>query len=132
MFLGLLNDEERKAFTALAEKMIESDGIVVGSEIDALRALQREMGQEGATAGTTTDPAELAAVFRSRRSRVAALLELVGLGYSDADYSVDEHSLVTEIAGQMGLSNDDLVRIEQWVARHVGHVEAALALMNEQ
>lgn len=131
MFLGVLNEEERKAFVALAEQMIESDGIVVGPERDALQALQQEMGEPATTKSEITDTEALAAVFKTRRSRVAALLELVGLGYSDAEYSVDEHSLVTSISRHMGLSNDDLVRIEQWVARHVGHVENALALMKE-
>jgi len=131
MFLGVLNDTERQAFATLAERMIEADGIVVGAERDALAALKREIGMGDVSEQDARPLQELAAAFRSRRSRVAALLELVGLGYSDANYSVDEHSLVSDISAAMELDPADLVRIEQWVARHVGHIEAALGLMQE-
>ena len=129
MYLNLLDDDEKRAFTVLAEKMIEADGLVIGREKAALAALKAEMGVTGADDGRT--PEELAGVFKSRRSKVAALLELMGLGYSDTAFSVSEESLVNTVANQMAVSPDELHEIEEWVQDHFGLVRRALILMRE-
>jgi hypothetical protein len=130
MFLNLLDSNEKLAFAELAERMIESDGIVVGREASALAALKAEMG----VAGESQDNRgveELAAVFSSRRSKVAALLELIGLGYSDTSFSVTERSLVSEAAQAMKVSGRELFGIESWVENHVEMIKRALVMMRE-
>ena len=131
MFLNMLNDDERRAFSSLAEKMIASDGIVAGREASTLAALRGEMGIEPDAAGGDGDVAELAAVFADRRSKVAALLELIGLGYADTSFGGVERSLVADVARAMSMDSDDVDRIEQWVRQHVEHLRQALALMRE-
>lgn len=130
MFLNLLDSDEKRAFAELAERMIAADGLVIGRERSAIAALKAEMGApaSGSTGGSV---ASLAGVFRSRRSRIAALLELIGLGYSDTDFSVNEKSLVTEVARHMGLTAADLTELEGWVTAHVNLVRRALVLMRE-
>jgi hypothetical protein len=130
MFLNLLDQDEKRAFAELAERMIEADGLVIGREEAALAALEAEMGmpRRGATGRSV---AELAGVFGNRRSKVAALLELLGLGYSDTDFSLGEKSLAAEVARHMGLSAADLGEIEAWVTAHVNLVKRALVLMRE-
>lgn len=107
MYLNLLDDDEKRAFAELAERMIEADGLVIGREASALAALKAEMGMSDASGGGRGAD-ELAGVFKSRRSKVAALLELIGLGYSDTAFSVSEESLVNTVANQMAISPDDL------------------------
>ena len=130
MYLNLLDDDEKRAFAELAEKMIEADGLVIGREAAALAALKAEMGMSDAGGGDHT-PDELAGVFKSRRSKVAALLELIGLGYSDTSFSVSEESLVNTVANQMAVSPDDLHQIEDWVKDHFSLIRRALILMRE-
>jgi uncharacterized tellurite resistance protein B-like protein len=130
MFLTMLNDDERRAFALLAEKMIQADGIVVGREESALASLLAEMGVTDADRQESSIE-DLAAAFSSRRSKVVAALELIGLGYSDTSFSVSERSLVTELAQHMGLSKDDLEGLESWVKKHVELIRSALALMRE-
>ncbi len=129
MFLNLLDSDEKRAFAELAEKMIEADGLVIGREEASLAALKAEMGITGGGGGRGVE--ELAGVFHSWRSKVAALLELIGLGYSDVNYSVNEKSMVDVIARQMGLSSDELASIESWVRDHVSLVRRALILMRD-
>ena len=129
MFLNLLDSDEKRAFAELAEKMIEADGLVIGREEAALAALKAEMGIAESGDGRSVD--ELAGVFHTWRSKVAALLELVGLGYSDINYSVNEQSLVDEVARQMGLTAEELDEIEKWVREHVSLVRRALILMRD-
>jgi hypothetical protein len=128
MFLGVLTTEQKRAFVALAEQMITADAISVGSEADALATLYREMGVERSSEQAAVE--QLVGAFDSRQARVAALLELIGLGYSDANYCVDEKSFVATVAREMNLTSE-LPRLEEWVKTHVDHIEAALAMMHE-
>jgi hypothetical protein len=130
MFLNMLNDEEKKAFALLAEKMIEADGIVVGSEAAALAALEGEMGISRDDAARRPVE-ELAAVFQTKRSRAVAMLELIGLGYSDTSFSVNEQSIISGAAAAMGISADELTTLEDWVKKYVDLVREAMALIRE-
>ena len=130
MYLNLLDDDEKRAFAELAEKMIEADGLVIGREASALAALKAEMGMSD-TGNGGRGAEELAGVFKSRRAKVAALLELIGLGYSDTAFSVSEESLVNTVANQMAISPDELSEIEDWVKEHFGLIRRALILMRE-
>lgn len=130
MFLNLLDKDEKSAFAELAEKMVEADGLVIGREVASLAALKAEMGLSGSTgSGRSLD--ELAGIFKGRRSKIAALLELVGLAYSDTSFAFGEESLVNAIAKRMAVTSDELHAIETWVTEHVNLVRRALILMRE-
>jgi len=130
MFLNMLDINEKRAFALLAEKMIEADGIVVGREASALAALKAEMGLAGPD-NDSRSVEELARVFKDKRSRVAALLELFGLAYTDTDFDLGEQSLIAAVANEMGLTSDDIVALEQWVQDHVSLVRRAMTLMRD-
>ncbi len=130
MFLNMLDDDEKRAFAVLAERLVEADGLVIGREAHALASLKAEMDvTESDIDGRSVD--ELAGVFKGRRSKVAALLELIGLGYSDTSFSVNEESLINQVAQQMAISADELRDIEDWVKDHFVLVRQALILMRE-
>jgi hypothetical protein len=131
MFLNLLTDDQKAAFAALADMMISSDGIVVGREAATLGALKGEMGLDVADHPTEASLADLTTRFTDRRSKIVALLELVGLGYSDTSFSGTERSLVSEVAREMGVGAEDLTRIEGWVQGHMEHLRSAMVLMRE-
>ena len=131
MFLGMLSSEEKRAFAGLARMLIEADGIVVESEERALAALEGEMGLAAGERSGEQDVTRLANAFGSHRSKVGALLELIGLGYSDSRFCVDEKSLVTVVAHEMDVSAEQLGQIDVWVKEHVRHVMAALQLMDD-
>jgi hypothetical protein len=129
VFLNLLDSDEKRAFAELAEKMIEADGLVIDREAAAVAALKAEMGVSGGGGGRSVEA--LAGVFRSKRSKIAALLELIGLGYSDVNFSVNEKSLVDVAARQMGVTKDELASVEAWVRDHVTLIRRALVLMRD-
>jgi len=126
----MLDIDEKRAFALLAEKMIEADGIVIGREAAVLESLKAEMG----TVGSKDDDRsieELARVFKDKRSRVAALLELFGLAYTDTDFDLSEQSLIASVAQDMDLGSEEIVALEKWVQDHVELVRRALALMRD-
>jgi hypothetical protein len=87
------------------------------------------MGVEPTPEDAAKETNDLAAIFDSQRSKVVALLELMGLGYSDTAYSMDERSMVVVVAEAMGVGDGELARLEVWVQQHVRHIREALALM---
>lgn len=133
MFLHMLNDDQKRAFAALALKLTAADGAVVGREAAKLRALAGEINLdlEGLDSNANADVATLAAAFTDRRSKTVALLELFGFAYSDTSFQAVEQSVVAEVARAMNVSGDEVKRLKAWVAQHVEHVRQAFALMRE-
>jgi uncharacterized tellurite resistance protein B-like protein len=131
MFLHMLNEDQKRAFAALALKLTAADGIVVGREAAKLRALAGEMNLDLEGLDGSGDVATLAAAFTDRRSKIVALLELVGFAYADTTFQAVERSIVAEAARAMNVSGDELKRLEAWVGQHVEHVRQAFALMRE-
>ena len=128
MFLNMLDIDEKRAFAILAEKMIEADGIVVGREAAVVASLKAEMGVSG-SGDDDRSIEELATVFKDKRSRVVALLELFGLAYTDTDFALGEQSLIASVAQDMSFGSDEIVALEKWVQDHVDLVRRAMVLM---
>lgn len=128
MFLENLEAGEKRAFLALAHKVVHADGVLAEREAEILATLSSAIG-EPALEGTLE---ELAAAFQSRRSKVFALLELMGIGYVDGEYQVAEIESVTEIARALGFSSDELVGMENWVVRQVALIEEATGFWNAE
>ena len=126
----MLDIDEKRAFALLAEKMIEADGIVIGREAAVLASLKAEMGVVGSE-DDDRNLEELAKVFKDKRSRVAALLELFGLAYTDTDFDLSEQSLIASVAQDMDLGSEEIVALEKWVQDHVELVRRALSLMRD-
>ena len=131
MFLTMLDGDEKRAFVLLAERMIAADGIVVGREAATLAAFKGEMGLGSASIDESQSIDDLASVFRTRRSKIVALLELIGLGYSDTSFSVTERSMVFTLARAMDIDTNTLVELESWVQQHVRLVRQAMELLRE-
>jgi len=130
MFLTMLNDEQKRAFSVLAHRLAAADGKISREEGEALRNMKAELGV--ADSGLDDrDESDLAAVFNDQRSRVVALLELLGVAHSDHEFQLDERSMVTVVAHEMGFAATDLERFDNWVRGYAAHVEAALAMMAE-
>ena len=130
MFLAMLNDDQQRAFSTLAFRMVAADGSISAEERRAIRRLRAELRVE--EAGTDDrDESALATVFDTRRAKYAALLELLGLAHSDREFHLDEQSMVTAVAHEMDVSADELARLDRWVQDYVRHVESALAMMAE-
>lgn len=128
MFLSMLDNDQQRAFAVLANRMVAADGTVNVEEREALRRLRAELRVTDSDL-EDRDESVLAAVFDSRRAKVVALLELLGLAYSDREFHLDEQSMITAVAHEMAISADDLGRLNRWVQEHVRHIESAFELM---
>ena len=131
MFLALLNGAEKRAFVQLADHLAAADDVILEAEKQAISALKAEAGIPGATGENLLPVDELASVFVSRRAKIAALLELLGLAYADSEFEANERSMIVATAHEMDIEMAELRQLEDWVRDHIKLVERALAIMNE-
>jgi uncharacterized tellurite resistance protein B-like protein len=119
MFLNHLSETEKKAFLTLAKEFILVDGELSPEEEDLVKIMEAEMGiREGFPDGEKSRK-ELFSMFENKKSRIAALIEMQGLGYANMEYHIQEKAFVNEMAESFGITEDELDRIDEWVVRQV-------------
>lgn len=126
MFLADLNHEQRRAFLSIARAMTEVDGLKEEEE-QLLRFFEIESGVslDDAPDG---DPTTFTSLFEDRRSQVSLLLELIGLGYTDAEYTEAEAAFVRTFAEAFSIPTEELDVFENWVLRQLSLYEEAESL----
>lgn len=116
--LELMYAETGQNFTPLPSNLTE--------ELDRLFAIGDEPGAEG----VETAPAEetslpegdletLAAAFDTTQSRSVVLLEIIGVGHADADFSPEENDFVRRLATAFGIPEAKVGAMESWVTRQM-------------
>ena len=128
MFIENLTENEKAAFLGLAQKVIRADGVLAPKE-ELLLASWSSLGVHSPMDGTVE---RLASIFSTRRSRVSALLELLGLAFADGKYRRTERTLGAEIAQALGFTESELIAMENWVIRQVALVEEAVGFWEEE
>jgi uncharacterized tellurite resistance protein B-like protein len=118
MFLNLLKPEEKSAFLSLAKKVIQADSEISKQEIILLESMKREleMGDEEVVYLEDT-VVNICAFFTSSKSKVSALMELIGIGFVDGEFVLEEQNLVYEIADGMGISHEETAMYIDWARR---------------
>lgn len=119
MFLHYLNDHEKKAFLTLAKEFIIVDGELSHEEEHLMTIMKAEMGIDTGYPDGQISRSELFKMFESRRSQIAAIIEMQGLGYANMEYHTQEKAFVHEMAESFGLTEDELAEIDDWVVRQV-------------
>lgn len=119
MFLHYLTETEKKAFLTLAKEFIIVDGELSHEEEHLMTIMKAEMGLENGYPDGQISRQELFKMFESRRSQIAAVIEMQGLGYANMEYHTQEKAFVQEMAESFGLTEDELAEIDDWVVRQV-------------
>ena len=107
MFLHLLDDDQKRAFVALAGHMVTSDGHADAIEIEYLKRLMIEsnLGKDlGAiTSSDQIDPA----AFPTKRAQFAVIAELLILSVLDGSYDAGEAAFADGLVDAFGISTAD-------------------------
>ena len=119
MFLHYLNASEKKAFLTLAKEFIIVDGELSHEEEHLMTIMKAEMGIDMGYPDGQISRQELFRLFENRRSQIAAIIEMQGLGYANMEYHTQEKAFVQEMADSFGLTEDELAEIVDWVVRQV-------------
>ena len=120
MFVQYLSERQQAALLHYSIEVMRADNVVDTEEnvhLDLLRS------QTGAGVEAEDIPiSELPDLFEGRPSRIALLLELVGMGLVDEEFTVGESALIGRLAAALGIGDDDLASIQSWVGRQLGKV----------
>lgn len=131
MFLYMLSDNQKIAFLDLAGQAIRVDGRIASEEMALLETMKREMALPSTVLPQGRGLSEAANAFDTRASKVAALLELIGLGLADGHLHDMEDDFLAKVASVFGISLHDFETMKQWVARQVALVSEANLMMQE-
>ena len=127
MFVQYLSERQQSALLHYAQQMARADGSVADDEQEQLDVL-REQVQLGVEA-VDVPLDELAALFDDRMSRVAFLLEVVGMGYANDEFDPAESQLANDLVKALGVGDDVLDDIKSWVVRQLSLLREAQRLM---
>jgi hypothetical protein len=119
MFLTLLNDRQKTAFLALAGRVIRSDARLSLDENGLRDLINREMGLPRDLAIQPAEIKDVVKEFDSRNPRIAVLLELLGLAYSNGDCSKESKRMIEQIAAEFAVSDSELLAMENWALRQL-------------
>jgi tellurite resistance protein len=125
MFLHLLNDTQQKAFLALAKQFVEADHKLSSEEQNLVELMYAETGLPFETELPTGDREALIAPFDNRQVQSAVLLELIGVGRADEEFSAEENAFVRETAAKFGFSTAELEKMQLWVEKQIALVQEA-------
>ena len=126
MFVQYLNERQQGVLLHYADRIMRIDGV-----IDAKEMVHIDMLREQAVPGAKAEDLaveELAQVFEDRSSRIAFLLDLVGMGYANEAFDPRESELVGRVAAAFALESD-MDDVESWVRRQLLLIREASDLM---
>lgn len=119
MFLNILKENEKIAFIQLAKVIIKADKHIANQEMLLLKSFRDELDMdEVLNLSENSESIEwLCNQFSSPKSKVSALMELIGMGYVDGKFVMEEQNLIFEIAGYMGINADETKMYIDWASK---------------
>ena len=129
MFLAQLEERQKAAFLVLADTIIRADGAVAHQESAMLAAMKAEMGLSDAVEPDGRSIGDAVSVFATRPTKIAAMLELIGLSMADGHVHDREASALETLASAFGLPPVEFEVLRNWVVRQFALTREAAVLM---
>ena len=92
MFIQQLSKTQQSIFLSFANELMGIDGDVSTSEENMLNFYKSQM--EDGVIAVAREQQSLSLIFDTQKSKMAMVLELVGLGHADGDYDKDEKDFI--------------------------------------
>jgi tellurite resistance protein len=125
MFLKSLSQREKEAFLELAYYMANIDGDFAKEEREMIDFYLLEMEiEDNITLNSIRSLDEILGEFQSQYSKKVAMLEIIGIVYSDDILDESEDEVLREMARRFNFSNTTLEIYKNWT-------KSMLALTNQ-
>ena len=115
MFLKGLNETQQKLFLGIARELIEADDKISDNERTLINNLSAEMGQQELIRNPSDEV--IRDFFPDKASRVATMLELIGLSACDGDFSAEEDKIITRLKNIFEMTDGQLETYRGWVKK---------------
>ena len=132
MFLQAIDMNDRNLFVKLANMLIRIDGVITEDEKNIINAYKQETQLEKVFYEVNeTVESIVKKISDDKVVRNIIVFELLGIAYSDANYSVEEKNFITKICKQLGIDELQLNNIENAVVNCiVANQQATDIIMN--
>jgi uncharacterized tellurite resistance protein B-like protein len=131
MFLNRLTDKQKKAFLAIAMKIVGADRHLDPRERQTIEAMRYEMGLWMETDIPVGSIAELAQAFDTRQSQVILMIEGIALALADEELHDEEEKILRALALVFKFSEEEANAMENWVTRFIKLQKEAEAMMSQ-
>lgn len=133
MFLAMLKENQKIPFLKLAIKLMDSDGADFASpeEKSYLEIMMREMGIKVDVAKLQKNTDSLQNIFPEKSIQRAIYLELIGLAFADSEFHKSEKAFLQEVRQELGISEKESKKLENWVRRQLDLYKEAKELLCE-
>ena len=116
MFLQAIDMSDRNLFVKLANMLIRIDGVITEDERNIINAYKQETQLEEIFYDVNeTVESIVKKISDDKVVRNIIVFELLGIAYSDANYSVEEKDFIIKICKQLGIDELQLNNIENAV-----------------
>lgn len=131
MFLNMLTEAQKKAFLAIAMKIIGADGLLDPRERQMIEGMRYEMGLWDTTDLPKGSIEELAEPFDTHQSQVILMLESIALAYADEEFTGEEEKILRALALVFEFSEEKATAVENWVLRYKSLIKEATAMFSK-
>jgi len=115
MFLHILNNDEKILFYHLAKQIVASDNKIEEIEQLTLQYMRSEMNLDDSVDKMQINDIDTRILqVNSYKSKVAILLELIGLCLADEDFADEERKLINKIANNFKISQNQIDSYTNW------------------
>lgn len=118
MFFERFSLSQKKAFLALAQKMIEADSRIENKERLYLLYIKNEMGFETDVAIPSLSLDQITNEFKTTHSKLWMMLELIGVAHIDDEIAESEQQLVRDVAKKLNIKNNTIEELKEIVLRN--------------
>lgn len=113
MFIHHLNFEQQSSLLYLAHEVAKADGNLDELQLGMMSILKAQ-SQQGVEEKSISDD-KLSILFDTERAKCSLLLELLGVAHANSEYHLAEKDLISKYASLLGVSQNKLQALEQWV-----------------
>ena len=114
MYLHLLNEEQKRAFLILSQRVSMADGEDDFDEIDALKDVMARMNVHEQPEMSEVLGALPLEPFQTPKARAIVMMELMAVIYADGYLHEAEAALIGEIAAAFEFNQEQLNTMAEW------------------
>ncbi len=129
MWLSSLSTKQRQALLGLAHNVVVSDGLLDPNEEMMIDEFKREMDLHPDLQSEYLSLDGTENIFRSRRDRTIAILNLLRLSYVDGAFEIEEECLLRDLSRRFEIDEKEFLLMDNWVKRMKAMEEEAAAWM---
>jgi len=132
MFLAHLSVEQKQAFMVLAKRLMLADDDFAKEEKDILDMMSIETGVPVPESIDGEETLKLLELFSDKKSRVSAMLELIGIVYADNNVDPSEDQFISDVSKAFEMQSNEIAVYTSWIKKQIDLHKEALSFFDRE